>query len=404
METLAPRRWLTARREDPLVPRPRDIDTVCCSHDRLVRLLEESCPERRIDLAGLVALPRALPHAQRWHDWLAAGHHGGLEYLTRNPAERIDPTLRNPWARSVLVFAQRYTDGWPRDCREPVAGGAEPRDDPAGTVPWTDRVSRYARGQDYHDVLLAGVKGVVDHLRSGLPGLVAHASTDTGPYLERETAWYAGLGFLGKNTCLIHEKLGSGLFLGVALTNLEVEGIADVGPAVTPLYGTVDRRLHPPLLAPTSLCGSCTRCLDACPTGALLEEGGLDANRCISTWSIEWRGRTPVADRSARAGLLFGCDICQAVCPWNQRAARHLAGSDVESPPEEYSVLDEHEDLRLSNLLDLSDDEFRIRFRRTPLWRCHPEGLRRNAGTVAENLACSDLGRVDVDSPDGGDP
>ncbi|MBU8869404.1 MAG: DUF1730 domain-containing protein [Gemmatimonadales bacterium] len=331
------------------------------------------CPQHRIDLAGALNLPCALPLGGRFETWVAAGCHGGLEYMARAPEERLDPMRRNPWARSLLVFAQRYTNGWSAGDPDPTAGGLADPD-----ISWINRVSRYARGRDYHDVLLKDIRGVMAGLEAQLPGLVSYASTDTGPFLEREYAWLAGLGFLGKNTCLIHERMGSGLFLGVALTNLEIKGLPSSGEATAePLYATVPRRIRPSGESYLSACGSCVRCIEACPTGAILPEGGLDAGRCLSNFTIEQQGRVPEEFSSARGGIIFGCDICQAVCPWNARASGR--SSDFGPPPFEYAALPEHDQVDLSYLAAITDGEFRRRFRRTPIWRCHPEGLRRNA-------------------------
>jgi len=277
-------------------------------------------------------------------------------------------------------MAHRYSAGWPEDDPDPVAGGHAPQE-----ANWLGRVSRYARGRDYHDVLLKAMRQVLRGLRTTWPDLEAHASTDTGPYLEREYAWLAGLGFLGHNRCLIHEKLGSGLFLGVALTNLEVTGLPPAGrPATEPLYAVTPRRRRPAADAPWDRCGTCTRCLDACPTQALDLQKGLDAHRCLSTWTIEWRGQVPEGRGQDQGGLLFGCDICQAVCPWNRKAARDAANHP--EPEAAYAPLEEHAGLTLADLVDLNDDEFRRRFRKTPIWRCHPEGIRRNAERVRRNL------------------
>jgi len=343
--------------------------------------LTELCSLHRIDLAGAIALPCPLPHGKRWLEWVAADRHGQLEYLVRDPEGRVEPTRKNPTARSLLVFAQRYTDGWPAQDDDPSAGGSA-----SAEAPWTDRVSRYARGLDYHDILLRDIKCVLKGLRQAVPGFTAYASTDTGPYLEREYAWLAGLGFLGHNRCLIHEKLGSGLFLGVALTNLEVNGLpSGAEPQPEPLFAVQQRRLHRPVMVPWQMCGSCTACLDACPTRALDPEKGLDARLCLSTWTIEWQGQPPAGQDSSQGELLFGCDICQSVCPWNRRAAKHR---DSSRPPlrSEYAPREDHAELTLADLAVISDDEFRARFRKTPIWRCHPEGIRRNARTVLKNL------------------
>jgi len=343
--------------------------------NQLRGLLAELCPVHGLDLAGAVALPCRLPHAERFRDWLQQDRHGGLDYMLRDPGARLDPTRRDPAAGTLLVFGQGYTRGWPADDPDPVAGGAG-----RTGQPWTAGVARYARGRDYHDVLRSAIKGVVAGMKELRPALQARVSCDSGPYLEREYAWLAGLGFFGRNTCLIHERLGSGLFLGVAVTNLVLDGAPDTAePQAEPLYAAVPRRLrvHKAYL---TACGSCTRCLDACPTGALDPELGLDASACISTGTIEKRGQVPEHSRSATRGILFGCDICQTVCPWNQRAA----GRDLPPVDAAYGTMPEHAERGLADLAVMEDEEFRRRFRRTPLWRCHPEGLRRNAQRLLE--------------------
>jgi len=266
----------------------RNIEPVRVTASELAAHLDQLCSGSAIDLAGAVALPCKLPHADRWFDWVAAERHADLEYLIRDPAGRVDPTLKNPWAKSVLIFAQRYTAGWPANDPAPASGGpAGVPDDP----PWTDRVARYARGLDYHDVLLKDIKTLLAGMQEAIGGLQAFASTDTGPYLEREYAWLAGLGFLGKNTCLIHEKLGSGMILGVALTNLEIEGLAKGVPVAEPLYGATARRRRPTGKVAASHCGTCTRCIEACPTGAIAPGGGLDAGSYRRHSTGRWPGR-----------------------------------------------------------------------------------------------------------------
>lgn len=335
----------------------------------LAARLAALCPAAGIDLAGAVPLADRAPHAAEWRAWLDAGCAAGLDYLERTRDERAEPRRHSPWARSFLLFAQRYTDGWP-------AGATEPA--------WLAAVARYARGHDYHDVLLAAVRAVLAGLRETWPDLVAHPAVDTGPYLERDWAAQAGLGFVGKNTCLIHEALGSGLVLAIAPTNL---ALRDPPADARPLYEVAPRGRLP--RADTDRCGSCTRCLDACPTGALTAPRRLDARRCLSTWTIEWQGRAPLADRARQGDHLFGCDVCQEVCPWNARA-RKLAPSRP-APTDAYAPLAAHAALDLGDLLTLDEATFRARFRRTPLWRAHPAGLRRNALVVAANT-----GRVDL--------
>ena len=351
----------------------------------LGEILATPARAHRIALVGALALPCPLDHAADYHAWLDADRHGGLEYMARDPEDRLDPTRARPWARSLLVFAQRYTNGWPADDREAEEGCG-------GGRPWLAGVSRYARGADYHDVLRGAIRRLTVHLREDLHrrGLIADQAelrcedaVDAGPYLETEYAWRAGLGFIGKNTLLIHPTLGSGLFLGVAITNLELMGLED---APRPLIGPpASRRMS--LEGMASLCGRCTACLDACPSRAFSAPYVLDAGACLSTWSIERRGGAPAERRAEQGGRLFGCDVCQQVCPWNRKAARY--GHD--DPPEAYAPSPALAELDLADLIRLDADGFRTRFRRSPLWRCHPEGLRRNVLTVAANTGRRDL-------------
>lgn len=342
--------------------------TVAVSAADLATRLAAHAPAHGIDLAGAVPLTGPAPHARQWLDWLDAGLHGGLAYLERTRHERTDPRLRNPEATTLLVFAQRYADGFPAE----------------GEAGWLAGVARYARGKDYHDVFLGAVKALLAELRAAWPDLAAYPATDTGPYLERDWAEAAGLGFVGRNTCLIHESLGSALLLAVAPTNLAVSGWE---AAPRPLYAVAPRG-HLPTPG-SDRCGSCTRCLDACPTGAITAPRQLDAGRCLSTWTIEWRGRAPADQRARQGDHLFGCDICQEVCPWNGRAARQAPRRPA--PASSYQPLAEHADLDLADLLVMDAATFARRFRRTPLWRQHPEGLRRNALVVAANTGRRDL-------------
>jgi epoxyqueuosine reductase len=277
-----------------------------------------------------------------YRNWLAQGYHAGMGYLARPDAieKRADPRRVMPEARSIIVAGMSYYPGeFP-----PVEGHL-------------GRVSRYAWGADYHDVIL----GKLHQLAEWIDGMVEHRLTyrayvDTGPLLERELAQRAGLGWIGKNTNLIHPRMGSYLFLGDLLLDLELE-------PDTPFSG--DR------------CGSCTACLDACPTGALTAARTLDARRCISYLTIEHRGSVPQEMRPLMDDWVFGCDVCQEVCPWNLRFAR---------PAQDPALRPVRATLDLVEMLALDKDAFRERFRGTPLWRARRAGLLRNAAVVLGNL------------------
>ncbi|MBN1922522.1 MAG: tRNA epoxyqueuosine(34) reductase QueG [Anaerolineae bacterium] len=283
--------------------------------------------------------------ARTWESyraWLEQGYAGDMAYLARPDAlaRRADPRAIMPSARSVIVAAMSYA----REVLPPLP-------------PLHGRVARYAWGADYHHWALERLERLVQALAEALGPLEAHCYVDTGPILEREWAVTAGLGWQGKNTCLLHPRLGSFFFLGVILT---------------------DRVLAPTPVPDFPTCGSCTRCLDACPTGALIAPGVLDARRCLSYLTIEHRGTIPEPLRPLLGERVFGCDICQEVCPWNQRPRLPRTALS------ESSSL--HATLALPELLRMDAGEFRARFRSTPLWRATPEGLARNAAVVLGNL------------------
>ncbi len=302
-------------------------------------LLQSLATAANLDLIGAApAGPSRTLEAYR--TWLAQGYAGAMEYLARPDAvmRRADPREILPTAKSVIVAGAGY-------------GGAPPSSLPA----LHGRVSRYAWGQDYHRWLLQHLKQLARLLEENIGPLHARFYVDTGPILERDWAAAAGLGWQGKNTCLLHPQLGSYFFLGVIL---------------------IDRDLPFPPTSEFPTCGTCTRCMEACPTGALLAPGVLDARRCLSYLTIEHRGAIPEALRSAMGEYVFGCDICQEVCPWNRRPLT-ASGRALETPP--------HATLVLPELLSLDATEFRARFRHTALWRATPEGLARNAAIVLGN-------------------
>lgn len=292
------------------------------------------------DAAGVAALaPAASGGAFR--RWLARGDHAGMAWLERRIERRLDPRTLLSGARSALCVAWRYA---------PVAG--------AGELPgdlWP-RVARYAHGADYHRTMLRRLEAVGREIALEFPGTRSLAYVDTGPILERELAARAGLGAVAKNTHLLSPELGSWILLGELLLSIELE----------------------PSLPVADLCGQCTRCLEACPTGALPEPFRLDANRCISYWTIEHRGPIPVERRAGIGDWAFGCDVCQEVCPWNGRPLPLAGRREAEVPPE-------RRDLDLVTLLTATDAEIRSRLAGSPLLRAKPEGLKRNAAIALGN-------------------
>ncbi len=286
------------------------------------------------DLAGVVRLGPS-PTFPHFDDWLRAGNAGEMRYLARVSGGRADPRAHLPLARSALVVAINYD----------------------GTQP-SGAIARYARGDDYHDVVLGKLRALEVWLRLEVgDGVWTRPYVDTGPFLERDLARQAGLGWFGKNTNLLHPRLGSFFLLGTLFTALDLEPDAPFD---------------------TDRCGRCTRCLDACPTHAFVAPHKLDARLCISYLTIELRGAIPLELREAMGSLVFGCDICQDVCPWNVKFSRTASDRSL-SPRAENRAPD------LVELLLLSEDQFRERFRRSPVRRTKRSGLARNAAVAIGN-------------------
>jgi epoxyqueuosine reductase len=289
----------------------------------------------------------ASEHTEFYRGWLAEGRHGEMGYLAREDAvaRRADLSLTMAEARSCVVVAHGYA--------QPDRPGVP--DHPSRAV-----IARYARGDDYHDVLKAKLEALLRWLDGQVDeGVRGRAYVDTGPILERELARRAGLGWFGRNTLLIHPRRGSYFFIGVLLVDVEL-------PADLPF--DEDR------------CGTCRACLDACPTGALLGRNAdgapvIDARRCISYLTIELRGPIPADLRPAIGNRVFGCDICQEVCPWNEQFAR-----PADEPA--YGARAETDGPRLvdlaERLLDADEEGFRQLFRRSPLRRAKRAGMLRN--------------------------
>ena len=311
--------------------------------------IKSQAAELGFSLCGVA--PAAPPdHLDRFDEWLARDYAGEMNYLHARRDARADPNSLLPGVRSVVMLAADYLV-------RPIA------DDPP-MPPGAGRVARYAQGADYHDVLRERLNVLGAWLDAELPGSRSRGVVDSAPLLERDFARRAGLGWFGKNTMLIHPKRGSFFFLAALLTSAE---------------------LAPDEPFTHNHCGSCTRCLDACPTGAFAGPGWLDARKCISYLTIELKGPTPEPQREGNGDWLFGCDVCQEVCPWNRFAAPGSLPHD--------SAL---EALDLGELLGTDEAAFRARFKGTPLGRPKWRGLIRNALVVVANTRRRELrGRVE---------
>jgi epoxyqueuosine reductase len=291
------------------------------------------------DLVGIASLG-SVQTAPEFESWIARQFAGRMDYLNRGAEKRRDTRLPFAGATTAVVVGLNY-------------GGREP----------SGPIARYARGDDYHDVMIDRLNELHRWLESELESSIEGKSyVDTGPILERDLARRAGLGWFGKNTNLINPRMGSFFFIGVLLVDLELE-------PDTPFAS--DR------------CGTCTRCLDACPTQALVEPRILDATRCISYLTIENKGPIAEGFREAIGELLYGCDICQDVCPWNVSFSREL--SEEAFRARELFQAPSARALALE-ILTLSDEKYEERFRGSPMKRAKKRGLVRNAAVVLGNV------------------
>lgn len=309
----------------------------------LEEALKAQAQDLGFELTGIAA-PGPLPHGEFYRAWLAQGYAAGMAYLARPDAvaKRLDVRQVLPGVQAVVVVGKNY-----------YAGDFLPahREDPERGL-----IARYAWGHAYQRVLLPRLKRLA-HWLEGAAGhpLRWRAYVDTGPVLEREWAAQAGLGFIGKNTHLIHPRWGSYLFLGVLLVDLPLR-------PDEPLAG--------------GGCGTCRRCLEACPTGALAAPYTLDARRCISYLTIEHRGPLPQEVAPLLGHWVFGCDVCQEACPWTQRFARPTEDPDFQPRLDPAP--------RLEDLLRLTPEAFQERYGETPLTRAGWEGLLRNAQAILD--------------------
>jgi epoxyqueuosine reductase len=319
------------------------VDPRMVSAQSLTPLVKAQAYGLGFDLVGVTTLGPA-ETAGAFDDWVAQGYAGEMDYLPRNASKRRDTRLPIPGATSAVVVGMNY-------------GGTEP----AGPV------ARYARGDDYHDVMVARLRELHEWISARVDHEVrGKAYVDTGPILERDLARRAGLGWFGKNTNLVNPRLGSFFFLGALLVELD---------------------LQPDEPFDADRCGSCTRCLDACPTDAFVAPRQLDATRCISYLTIELKGAIPEPLRERIGNLLYGCDVCQDVCPWNVRFAQELR----EPAYAAREVLAEKDARTLAReLLAMNDEQFRARFKGSPMKRAKLRGLKRNAAVVLGNSSNPD--------------
>ncbi len=328
--------------------------------ERLEDSIKQRARELGFDLVGITgAEPSAF--AAEYRDWIAQGYAGEMDYLARNMERRLDPRELLPDARSIIVVGMNYFTEGEEEKEKRRKGEEEKEENVLSTLnSQLSTFARYARGDDYHDVMTARLKELLAFVKaqasSVMEGADGRVYVDAGPVLEREVARRAGLGWFGKNTMLINTRRGSYFFLGEIVTNVPLEADA-------PAIGS---------------CGTCRKCLDACPTNALLEPYKLDARRCISYLTIELKGEIPEEFRSvlAEAGnRIYGCDICQEVCPFNERRAEPT--SDPAYQPREITSTP-----RLTDLLLMDEETFRQKFKGSPIKRAKRRGLLRNVAVA----------------------
>ena len=314
--------------------------------DQAEQILEESFRRSGLGLLGVARAEACPPVGARYDAWIQNGSHGEMVYLERHSASKADPVRLLPGCRSIVVAGINYF--------QPSAGV------PAGH----GRIARYAWGRDYHKVLKSKLKSIVGDLRSRLPEARFTFSTDATPLLETHFAQTAGLGFIGKNTLVINDELGSWILIGEILTTLHL----------APSEPRVRKR-----------CGiGCTLCIDVCPTRALTSAYAIDATRCISYLTIEHKGSIPVDLRPLIGDWIFGCDLCQEVCPWNARAAI--------TTERDFLQARSGASRELAEILTIDCDEgFRAAFAGSPLMRAGRAGLVRNACVVAANVGAVHL-------------
>lgn len=311
------------------------------NRQELTRRIRDAARELGFDKVG-VALPGDFSEeGGRLREWIDRGYHAGMEWMVTHFNKRVDPSSLMENTRSIVCVGMNY---YHEDPPNPHADGV--------------KISKYARGTDYHDVLKKRLRQLLRQIREWAPEAQGRALTDSAPIMERPLAVRAGLGWIGKNGMLITPDRGSYLFLGELLLNIELE---------------------PDTAEVPNHCGTCTRCIDACPTDAIVEPSVIDSNRCISYWTIEYKGESlPEEIAGNLDGWAFGCDICQQVCPWNIRFSQ-------ETGIEEFLPRPWNAAPRASEIETLDEAAFAERYRKSPVKRTKLSGFRRNARAAARS-------------------
>lgn len=307
----------------------------------LAEKIKRKTKELGFEKAGMCGAEPLEVERQRLQEWLARNYHGTMAYMARNVEKRVDVRNVYPEAKSVVVCALNYFQHEKTLCH-----------DDSGA-----KISMYAQGKDYHDVVNEKLLQLLDYIKTQYEHADGKIYVDTGPILEKALAVRAGIGWQGKNTNILTEDAGSFFFLGVLLLNIEL-------PYDSPV---------------TDLCGSCTLCLDACPTQAFPAPYVLDATKCISYLTIEYKGEIDAALAGKMDGWIFGCDVCQQVCPYNVRDAEPTTETEFYAKPELREKM-------LTDFLSLSEEEFRQLFHGTPVLRAKWQGFMRNCRIAAEGM------------------
>lgn len=295
--------------------------------------VENTARELGFDLAGFAEVTELTTESERLAQWLNGSYHAGMKYMSENTEKRRNVRSILPGAQSIISLGMNYYTGYGHSNPDPAAGG---------------KVSRYGWGRDYHLVMWEKLEELKKKMQQADPSCEMVYYVDTGPVMDKAWAVRAGLGWMGKNSNVISRSIGSWFFIATVITNFRFTASA----------------------VQTDHCGNCTRCIDACPTGAIIQDGVIDANKCISYLTIENKNEIDDSFSDSFDGWIFGCDICQEVCPWNAKFASECGKKEFEpvSPV-----------LKFDEVECMTNSEFRRRFSESPISRARLKGLRRNA-------------------------